>query len=60
MFDILGLIVFCDLDKLILLESMSNVKDENGDCKIYCVVNDVVNVFKVCNVKFVGKFLVVQ
>lgn len=60
MLDISGLIAFRDLDKLTLLESMSNAKDENGDRKIYRVVNDVANAFKVRNVKFVGKFSAVQ
>jgi hypothetical protein len=58
--DVSGLIAFRDLDQLVLLESMSSAKDENGDRKIYRVVNELATAFKIRQVKFVGKFSSVQ
>lgn len=58
--DVSGLIAFKDIDQLVLLENMSSAKDENGDRKIYRVVNDLASAFKIRQVKFVGKFSSVQ
>lgn len=55
-----GLIAFRDLEQLVMLESMSSAKDDNGDRKIYRVVNDLASAFKIRQVKFVGKFSSVQ
>jgi hypothetical protein len=55
-----GLIAFKDIAQVVLLESMSSTKDESGDRKIYRVVNDLANAFKIREVKFVGRFSAVQ
>jgi hypothetical protein len=58
--DVSGSVAFRDLIFLIILEDMSNAKDENGDRLAYRIVNDVANAFKVKTVKFTGRFSVTQ
>lgn len=58
--EISGLIAFKNLTQLTELEQMSAAKDEKGDRKVYRVVNDVANAFKIKMAKFAGRFSVVQ
>ncbi|TMX39768.1 DNA-binding protein [Vibrio rotiferianus] len=58
--EISGLISFKHLNQLTELEQMSAAKDAAGDRKVYRVVNDVANAFKIKMAKFAGKFSVTQ
>ncbi|SHO57903.1 baseplate complex protein [Vibrio quintilis] len=51
-----GLISFTDIEQLKTLEAMSAAKTETGDRKIYRVVDDLANAFKIREVKFSGRF----
>lgn len=58
--EISGLIAFKNLNQLTELEQMSADKDGKGNRKVYRVVNDVANAFKIKMAKFSGRFSVVQ
>lgn len=58
--EISGLIAFKNLNQLTELEQMSAAKDGKGNRKVYRVVNDVANAFKIKMAKFSGRFSVVQ
>ncbi|WP_158144901.1 DNA-binding protein [Vibrio metschnikovii] len=51
-----GLIAFKDINQLADLQSMSSDKDDNGDRKLYRIVNELANAFNIREAKFNGKF----